>query len=344
MNTSILFETIKTAGDSSIGVATLNSPRTLNALNHEMIKQLGAKLMEWEHDDRIACIYLKGAGEKAFCAGGDVREVYNRLTSGDQNQVELAKRFIEDEYKLDYQIFNYSKPIICCGDGIVMGGGLGLLAAASHSFVTDKSLLAMPEIKIGLYPDVGATYFLGRLPNNIGLYIGLTSCFMNANDALYCKLANFAIEQKYVNEILNRLKDLKLNKNIDDNSNLISKLLNSYHNDSAEQIPQSNLVKYKELIVSIVNEGKTLDEVKDAILSTETLGDKWLEQNKQTLNYGSPTSASIIYGQMKTAKTLSRAEVLDFELKLSLNCFENGEFVEGVRALLIDKDLKPHWN
>lgn len=341
--TPVIFEERKAGCGHFIGVVTLNSPRSLNALNHEMITLLSDKLSQWEQNPNIACIYLQGAGEKAFCAGGDIREVYHRLQTGDGESIELARKFISEEYALDYQIFSYTKPIICCGDGLVMGGGLGLLAASSHRIVTENSRLAMPEIKIGLYPDVGATYFLGKLPEKLGLYIGLTSCLMNASDALHIDIAGHAIEHSRIETLVDKLITLPFNTSSEHNHRVVSNLLTKLHDLSSAAQPESNLIKHRGVIESAVS-SNDLNLIYKEITAHASSSDEWLKKNAQTLLYGSPTSAHLIFNQMTLEPQPTREEARFFEEKLSNFCFETGEFTEGVRALLIDKDLSPSWS
>ncbi|MFW6346506.1 MAG: enoyl-CoA hydratase/isomerase family protein, partial [Halomonas sp.] len=185
----VIFDERPTACGGCIGVATLNTPRSLNSLSLEMARQLEAKLDAWAVDRNIVAVWLEGSGEKAFCAGGDVVALYRALTEEGENRgsgrdSELPGTYFTVEYRLDYRIHTYPKPVMVWADGIVMGGGLGLTAGASHRIVTETTLIAMPEITIGLYPDIGASWFLNRMPTGVGAYLGLTGAQLNARDAL----------------------------------------------------------------------------------------------------------------------------------------------------------------
>src|SRR5690554_6615229 len=193
MQDAVLFSTKDTADGHKIGIATLNSERSLNALSLAMIDALEPQLEAWANDDSIVCVWLEGAGEKAFCAGGDIVAMYKAAKDLPKEPVAEVVDFFTREYRLDYRIHTYPKPLLVWADGFVMGGGMGLMNGASHRVVTERSRLAMPEISIGLYPDVGATYFLSKLPDNMGLFLGLTAAQVNAADALYIGLADFAI-------------------------------------------------------------------------------------------------------------------------------------------------------
>ncbi|WP_438405061.1 enoyl-CoA hydratase/isomerase family protein, partial [Aeromonas hydrophila] len=177
-----------------VGVLTLDSPASLNALSLPMIQILQQTLTRWEQDPAIVCGLLLGEGEKAFCAGGDIRSFYYRKQEASGSELfEYARDFFEQEYRLDHHIHSYRKPLICVADGICMGGGIGLFAGADFRVVTERSLFAMPEVTIGLYPDVGASWFLSRMPGLLGLWLGLTGARFNGSDAIGLGLADHAI-------------------------------------------------------------------------------------------------------------------------------------------------------
>src|SRR5690554_2149845 len=203
----ILFDELEANHGKRIGVVTLNSEKSLNALSLPMIQELLPRLQHWADADDIACVVLQGAGDKAFCAGGDIVAMYHAMKAQPGVLVDEVADFFSQEYRLDYAIHTFPKPLLVWGHGIVMGGGMGLMNGASHRIVTERSLLAMPEITIGLYPDVGATYFLSKLPDNMGLFLGLTAAQVNAADALYIGLADFAIASDMRDNTLHALTD-----------------------------------------------------------------------------------------------------------------------------------------
>ncbi len=184
MTTPVLFEEIPTADGYVIARATLNAAKSINSLTLEIIRQLDAQLRAWADHPQVVCVFLDGAGEKGFCAGGDVRKLYDSAREcGASKRNEYAETFFGEEYVLDHRIHTYPKPLIAWGNGVVMGGGVGLLAGASHRVVTETTRFAMPEITIGLFPDVGGSYFLNRMPGRSGLFLGLTGAHCNASDA-----------------------------------------------------------------------------------------------------------------------------------------------------------------
>ena len=193
MNQVVLFQEISSNNGKKVAVITLNSPQSLNALSDDMISLIYPKLKQWKNQDDIVAVFLQGQGDKAFCAGGDIVHMYNDITADKGNYSSGVEKYFANEYELDYFIHTFEKPFIVWGNGIVMGGGLGLMVGGSHRVVTEKSRIAMPEISIGLYPDVGGSYFLNRMPNNCGMFLGLTGASINAADAKYCHLADYFI-------------------------------------------------------------------------------------------------------------------------------------------------------
>ncbi|RZL89786.1 MAG: enoyl-CoA hydratase/isomerase family protein, partial [Variovorax sp.] len=198
----VLFKTIPTAGGRHFGVATLNAPASLNALSVDMVRLLTPRLREWAADDDIVGVVLDAAGEKAFCAGGDLRALYQTLLDCKDRRNAYAERFFGEEYELDHLIHTYPKPFLGWGHGIVMGGGVGLLAGASHRVVTEGSRVAMPEVAIGLYPDVGGSWFLRRMPGRTGLFLAFTAAPLNAADAIFCGLADVLVPQAAKAQVL----------------------------------------------------------------------------------------------------------------------------------------------
>ncbi|MGL5358870.1 MAG: enoyl-CoA hydratase/isomerase family protein, partial [Shewanella sp.] len=186
----VAFQTLATASGKLIGIATLNVESALNALDLDMVRKLSQQLTLWQHDPLIAAVVLDGSGDRAFCAGGDVRALYQASMTKPGELSQAAEVFFTEEYRLDYLLHTYGKPVLVWGDGIVMGGGLGLMAGASHRVVTETSRIAMPEVTIGLYPDVGGSYFLNRMPGKLGLFLGLSAYQLNAADACYVGLAD----------------------------------------------------------------------------------------------------------------------------------------------------------
>jgi len=290
--------------DIADGVATvtLNRPQALNALTFAMIAGLAECLDAWEHDDTVESIVLQGAGGKAFCAGGDLREVYGRLRAGDEN----LPHFFEVEYALDLHIHEYGKPITAIMDGIVMGGGMGISQGARKRVVGERTRMAMPETAIGLFPDVGGSYFLSRVPGKLGIYLALVGPTISAADALYCGLA-----------------DIRVPKGEAETSEL-------------------------EILRPAIDEHFAHGSV-EAIVESLRREDRaayaaWAARTLAALDRHSPTLLKVTLEQLTRGASMPLAECLRMELGMVRAALAQGDFAEGIRALIIDKDNKPRWN
>ena len=360
----VIFSEIKTKTEKRIALAELNAPQSLNALNMSMFELLHKQLLEWQSNDEIAMVILQGSGDKAFCAGGDVVSLYHALkiereniTDSQSSTVqETAETIIDDqtiinsfgydffalEYQVDQLIHEFTKPILVWGDGYIMGGGIGLFAGASHKVVTEKTLLAMPEVTIGLYPDVGASWFLNKVSNNTGLFLGMTGAIFNAVDALNIGLANVAIKSSVKSEVISSLSNVQWQTN-HENYELLDKALNKFVQQSEQAFASmtSNVVEHQAIIKQLTNFDNGAD-IYQAILALDTESD-WLQRAQAKLRKGSPLSALIIYQQLLISKDFTLEQCFASELNLSLRCCQYPEFSEGVRALLVDKDKSPRW-
>ncbi|MGF1727168.1 enoyl-CoA hydratase/isomerase family protein [Photobacterium nomapromontoriensis] len=348
-----------------IAIAELDNPTSLNALTYDMLAQLNEALTHWQHDDDIACVLIHGVGDKAFCAGGDVRAMYRILdkaqtssaaspSSSVQGDTVTTMGYLTDyftlEYRTDYLIHTYPKPVIVWGGGIVMGGGIGLYIGASHRVTTPSSRLAMPEISIGLYPDVGATWFLNHLPQGIGLFLGLTGVAVNATDALALAMTEHILLPEHKSRLLERLIQAHWEDN--DPDIIVTQLLDSFGHLATDSHPPSQLLPHLAAIQTACQYG-SLDEicqhieqlppVKGANAVNDVNSNQWLEQAKTTLREGSPISAHICYRQFTQFHNESLADCFRLELALSVRSSELGEFHEGVRARLIEKTGQPNW-
>lgn len=351
MTGKVSFAELDCNSGHKIGVAELDHTASLNALTLDMLKQLKEKLEQWQDDDEIACVFLEGAGEKAFCAGGDVRAMYdamqvnslNKVKTGDKG-VSTTQAFLTEyftvEYGCDYLLHCYRKPVIVWGEGIIMGGGIGLYIGASHRVTTPTSRLAMPEISIGLYPDVGGTWFLNKLPPGIGLFLALTGAPLNASDALDLKLADHLLLPEQKQAVLAQLQAHSW-RGVEDNHALVTALLDNLGKSALRQRPASQLIPYFAQIQAACS-GVDLNVICQQIAAIDGMG-RWMETAKATLAAGSPITAHICFRQLTQCQRLSLAECFKLELTLSVRCGLFGEFEEGVRARLIDKSGKPNW-
>ncbi len=347
-NAVVLFEELDCANGMRIGIATLNTPKTLNGLSLEMTRLLANKIEVWASDPKLAVLVLKGAGDKAFCAGGDLHALHHSMVDNQgraaiENQ--HAGTFFAEEYALDYRLHTFPKPILVWGDGIVMGGGMGLMIGASHRIVTDTSRLAMPEISIGLFPDVGGTWMLNRLPGKTGLFLGLTGAQIGAADALFAGLADYhltrnlwpaLIEQLLTKAWVNSAQQSRLQ-----NDALLDDLLAGLA--STPTVAIGPLQQHLSLIQACCA-GSDLNRIVTAVLALAEHTDPWLQRAAKTLAAGSPGSARLTFTLLKRVKHLSLADAYRVEWMAGLMCASHGDFQEGIRALLIDKDKQPKWN
>lgn len=336
----VIFEEMA-AGSGKLGRVTLSVAATLNSLTLEMVNLLQARLDQWRQDDSIAAIFIEGAGDKAFCAGGDVQALYRSATATPGGPCEYAEDFFAREYRMNYTLHTYPKPIICWGHGIVMGGGLGVMAGCGHRLVTEKTRIAMPEVTIALFPDVGGSWFLNHMPGRTGLFLALTGASINAADAIYTGIADRFVASEHKPELVEQLLKQRWQTNPAANHALVRHTLRPFAEQSVSQCPGGQVEPHLGSINTLCD-GDDVHEIIDNILSQQT-GDPWLSRARDSLAQGSPLAALWTFRQQVETRHASLREVFQAELSLVTNIVRHPEFTEGVRALLIDKDRKPAW-
>jgi len=334
---SVLFNELPVQGGKKIVEIKLNAERALNALSKEMIELIHPKLDEVRHDDSVVAVILDSAGEKAFCAGGDVVKLYHAIKD------DLDQRFVEDwfiaEYSMDYCIHNYPKPIICWGSGIVMGGGMGMMNGCSHRVVTETTRMAMPEVTIALYPDVAASWFFNRMHQGVGIFLGLTASHMNAADALFLGLADRYLQSDKRDEMISALQCADWGREAHD---VVSDVLKALEQGSAPgSMSPSNVKQHYDAILE-VTDFSNATEIETAILEKQ-IDDQWWQRAQNTLSHGSSLAAHVIYEQLIRCRHMSLREAFLAEMILTTRCCQEPELKEGIRALLIDKDKQPNW-
>ena len=338
----VVFNELPAAQHRKIGTAELNVPATLNSLTIEMVEQLLQQLLVWQRDSSVVCVMISGSGEKAFCAGGDVQALRNSSLATPGGPCVEAENFFAREYRLDYLIHTFGKPIVVWGDGIVMGGGLGIFAGASHRVVTETSRFAMPEVSIGLYPDVGGSFFLNQMPAQVGRFLALTGAAFNAADALYVGIADVFIQRNQFDTVLAKLQGGAPATHEAMSMLLASCMLATGDEKTATVAPAvGNIESHIDTINALCN-GDNIQTVFERIATLQT-DDAWLLKAQKTLLQGSPLSVLLIDLQLARSVGQPLAQVLNAELLLSTNIIRYPEFAEGVRALLVDKDRKPKW-
>ncbi|MEO8009628.1 MAG: enoyl-CoA hydratase/isomerase family protein, partial [Betaproteobacteria bacterium] len=289
----VLFEERRAANGARIGVARLNAEKTLNALSLEMIDLLSERLAAWANDPGVVLVVLEGAGNKAFSAGADLHMMHETMlahhASPQRDDIRgnaYAAGFFGREYRLDYTIHTYPKPVLCWGHGIVMGGGVGLMSGASHRVVTGESRVAMPEITIGLYADVGGSWLLGRMPGATGLFLALTGARLQATDALFVKLADYCIDHARKSAVFDALLAQAWTRAPGGNHRILSALL---HDFAAADLPHGSLREHFDLVNKLCGHGQ-LQDIVAAITGLKT-EDSWLSRAGTTLAAGSPSTA-----------------------------------------------------
>ena len=317
-----------------IGHLTLNRPTGLNALTLDMVRTLQRQLDAWAQDPQVLAVVLRGAGERAFCAGGDIRSLHDSFKNGDT----LHQDFFVEEYALDLAIHHYRKPVLALMDGFVLGGGMGLVQGADLRVITEKSRLAMPEVGIGYFPDVGGSYFLSRIPGELGIYLGVSGVQIRAADALYCGLADWYLDSSKLATLDEKLDQLQWRDTpLKDLQGLLAKL-------AVQQLPDAPLAALRPAIDHVF----ALPDVPGIVeqLRAVTVADSqaWATTTADLLETRSPLAMGVTLEMLRRGRHLSLEQCFALELHLDRQWFERGDLIEGVRALLIDKDKQPRWN
>ncbi len=306
---------------------TLNRPKALNALTQPMTLALDSWLKEWRLDDAVQIIAIRGCaredGMVPFCSGGDIRFLYQQLNDPERK---FAVTFYEQEYRLNTLIFHLLKPYVSLIDGVVMGGGVGISFHGSHRVMSEKALFAMPETGIGLFPDVGATYFLPRCPGRMGLYIGLTGARIRVADALYLGLATHYVPSARIAEFDTALGSAGAN---------IDRLVEAFAADPGE----APLAAQQEAVDRCFA-GASVEAILDNLAAE---GTEWANQTSALLLKKSPTSLKITHRQLTQFNDLDFEAAMKVEYRMAIRCNFSHEFHEGIRAQIIDKDRQPKW-
>ncbi|WP_457094101.1 enoyl-CoA hydratase/isomerase family protein [Microvirga sp. P5_D2] len=307
------------------GLITLDRPRALNALTLTMVREMHRALDAWADDPSVTRIVVRGAGDKAFCAGGDIRRLTEALKAGEREE---ALAFWREEYQLNIRIKRYPKPYISLIDGIVMGGGVGVSLHGSHRVAGDRYLFAMPEVGIGFFPDVGATYALPRLPGETGMYLALTGDRVKRADAVMLGLATHSVASESVEGLLQSLisgapVDAALAKVVSDPG-------------------PAPLAAHRDIIDTCFSAG-SVAEVLQRLDEAAAKGSEFAAKTAAGMRAKSPTSMTIAFEQVRRGTSLDFEEAMQTEFRIVSRIGDGQDFYEGVRAVLIDKDNQPRW-
>jgi len=331
-------EEIQLDRTGGVAILTINRPQALNALTLDNYRRFAPALRAWVSDPSVHAVVVRGAGERAFCAGGDVRAVYEagRGISGDPD---LPTIFFREEYELIRCIHRFPKPYIAIIDGITMGGGAGISVNGAYRIATERTLFAMPETAIGLFPDVGATRFLNRCPGNVGRYLGLTGARLGAADALYCGFATHFVPHDRIAELVGALGVFALERGRD--SDRIDAALTRFARD-----PGSASLATLRPVIDRCFAGGSVEKILDALAAEAKAGSAhadWAVETQAGLLTKSPTSLKITLRQLIIGRDYDLEAALTLEYRLTQHVMAAHDFYEGVRAMLIDKDQKPRW-
>lgn len=316
MTDEVLFER-----RGAVGLITLNRPKALNALTHAMCLAMKAQLEGWARDEAIRTVAIRGAGERAFCAGGDIRALYESGKAG----TPYALDFYRDEYRLNATIKHFPKPYLALLHGIVMGGGVGVSVHGTHRVASETTMFAMPETGIGLFPDVGGSYFLPRLPGAIGMYVALTGERLNAADSIYSGVATHFVPAALIEPLLAALEggaDPDL-------------VLRSF----AEKPPDAPLANIRESIDRFFS-ANSLDGI---LAGLDDDGSEWASAIAAIIRKKSPTSLKVTFRQVREGGHLGFDDGMRMEYRMVNRIVAGHDFYEGVRAAIIEKDNAPKW-
>lgn len=326
-----------------VAIITLNRPAALNALSHAMVREIAVMLERVRNDKNIVALVLEGAGPKGFCAGGDVRALYQLARASQREGLHGWQQFFVDEYRLDYALHTFEKPLVALLDGVTMGGGMGLGQAAALRVATTRTKIAMPETRIGLLPDVGATHFLARMPVEMELYVGLTGATLTGADAVHCDLADACVNAEWLADYEARLAQAQWNGDVLESLRAV--FVASSDTDNAAK---STLTQIEARVARHFTRDKRVIDIVASLradLAREPAESEraWLEATLDAFTHFSPTMLEVTREALLRGREISLADSFRMELGIVGKSIEEGDFCEGVRAHLVDKDRTPHW-
>jgi len=304
---------------------TLNRPKALNALTLDMAVTMTALLRTWAADAEVGAVLIDGAGERGLCAGGDIRAIYDAAKSGGP----LPAQFWSTEYHLDILIARYRKPVIAVMDGVVMGGGVGISAHAAHRIVTERSSVAMPEVGIGFFPDVGVSYLLARAPGHIGTHLALTGERMTAADAIYSGLADLHIPSSRLGDLPAALADCRTAA------------------DARARLGELSVPPAPGRLAAAqpwIDDCYSADDLETIVGRLQACGVDAAQAALATMRKMSPTSLKVTLRNVRAALSFARLEdAFQQDYRIALACIGGHDFIEGIRATIVDKDRNPRW-
>jgi enoyl-CoA hydratase/carnithine racemase len=329
---------IKTFVSNATGFIVLNRPKALNSLSLDMIRAITAALQSWRDDAGVRAVVIRGSGEKAFCAGGDIRFFHEVGRATPQQGSALLEDFFTEEYALNHLIHHYPKPYVALMDGIVMGGGMGVAQAGPQArlrIVTERTRMAMPEVHIGLFPDVGGSYFLSRAPGQVGSFLGVTGETIGAADALYAGLADEYVPSEHLGDLIAQLESR------DSADNDVRATIRAFAAPYRAQVnPDSSTLAQQRVLIDLHFAYHSVAEI---ATSLENTADPFARKALDLMKQRSPLMMCVTLSQLRRGATMTFADCLRMERGMVRRAFEQGEVLEGIRARVIDKDNLPRW-
>lgn len=334
----VTFDTITARGGYRIGLLTLSRPDRHNALDLDMVKAIGRQMQRWERSKRVVAVVMRGQGERAFCAGGDLRKLYDSMTAGDDTRYQYADQFFTAEYQNNLNLHRFTKPLIAWGNGLVMGGGLGLYLCAAYRIGTPTLQMAWPEARIGLFPDVLASWYLPRLPAPLGWWLGATGASLGLADAKMARLVNYQLPHESWNSVVEDLRRLPWGDNRALNHYQVRQCLRTAEQDSPVMANEAVWPRASSVVELLRSGGGGLQ-----VRHPDADVQRWLEEGVSHWQSASPMSLAVLERQLAIGWRQSWLEASQMELALAMNVCRQPDFREGIRAMLIDRDHQPAW-
>ena len=322
-NAEVLFDV-----EGRVGRIHLNQPGSFNALTRNMCQSLRARLLEWRDDDAIAAVVVTAEGERAFCAGGDIRALYDAA----RDDWQAGMPFFWDEYRLDHAVHHFPKPYVALVDGIVMGGGVGISVHGSHRVVTERTTFAMPETGIGLFPDVGASVFLPSCPGETGMYLGLSGARLKAANTIYVGFGTHYVDSRRIDDLAKALCAADLGG---DAAAAVDAVLAEFAGDPGA----ADLDDHRPVIDAAFAAG-SVEEILAALRAEDGY---WAIETADRIGEKSPTSLKVTYRQLRAGASMTFDDAMRMEYRMVAEMLRRPDFFEGIRAAVVDKDRNPTW-
>lgn len=331
--------------EGTLGVITLDSPGTVNSLSGDMVRDLQTALDRWADSPHICLVLICASGERGFSAGSDVKELYQALLDApeDGHSADGIARLLAPEYRMNYALHGFPKPVIALAQGAVMGGGMGLLQACRYRLILPDTRLAVPEVTLGMFPDAGASWFLNRLPEGLGLFLGLTGAQLNASDALRIGLVDLVLQPGQKDTLIDTLCQQRWSGDTAADDNRLYRLLNQQKQTRPDHLPASELECYEQKISRLCRDDE-LPVIVDRLLASREDNAPWWNESISRLKTACPVSLWLVDELLRRGQQMALKDLLRMELVMAAECGRRPDLKEGIRARMIDRDEQPVWS